>query len=213
MKINSLQRICWIMALSFAVALTIHPNTSRAQSGMEPEPAAAGETSSSLPTATVPSAAAVMEAAQQKAAATGRNVMVIFHASWCGWCKKMDASIQDPSCKEFFEKNYVIEHLTVKETGANVALENPGAEAMLNQYGGGESGIPYWLIFSADGKLLADSKFHSDAPSNSSNGQNMGCPAQPLEVDYFISVLKKTSKMNDADAAAIRARFLKNTSN
>ncbi|SEA52542.1 Thioredoxin-like [Arachidicoccus rhizosphaerae] len=156
------------------------------------------------------SAKQIMEAAKAKASAEHKNVMIIFHASWCGWCKKMDASIQDPSCKDYFEKNYVIEHLTVMEHGANAALENPGAEQMLEEYGGGESGIPYWLIFSPDGKLLADSKFHSDDPANEANGQNMGCPAQTTEVDYFISVLKKTSQMSDSEAAAVKARFLKN---
>ncbi len=29
-----------------------------------------------------------------KHASTGnKNVLVIFHASWCGWCHKMDSSI------------------------------------------------------------------------------------------------------------------------
>lgn len=168
-------------------------------------------TPSKTATTTAPATAEeIMTAAKAKAAATQKNVMIIFHASWCGWCKKMDASIEDASCKAYFDKNYVIEHLTVMENGANVALENPGAEKMLEQYGGGESGIPYWLIFSADGKLLADSKFHTEDPADKANGQNMGCPAQPAEVDYFLSVLKKTSKMTDTEAAAVKTRFLKN---
>lgn len=156
------------------------------------------------------SAEEILTAAKSKAAAEHKNVLIIFHASWCGWCKKMDASIQDPSCKDYFDKNFVIEHLTVKENGANVALENPGAEKMLEEYGGGESGIPYWLIFSPDGKLLADSKFHSADPNDKENGQNMGCPAQPSEVDYFLTVLKKTSTISDSEAAAVKTRFLKN---
>ena len=122
----------------------------------------------------------------------------------------MDASIQDPVCKAYFDKNFVIEHLTVMENGANVALENPGAQQMLETYGGAESGIPYWLIFSPDGKLLANSKFHTGNTTDKENGQNMGCPAQPAEVDYFIGVLKKTSQLSQEQAAAVKARFLKN---
>jgi|GEM_PF-463286 len=152
----------------------------------------------------------IMAAAQAKAKAQHKNVFVIFHASWCGWCKKMDASMQDPACKDYFDKNYVIEHLTVMENGANVSLENPGAQKMLEDYGGGQSGIPFWLIFSPDGKLLADSKFHSDDPGDKANNQNMGCPAQPAEIDYFIQVLKKTSTLSDSEAQAVRTRFLKN---
>jgi thiol:disulfide interchange protein len=163
-----------------------------------------------LKTTAPPTAEQIMTAAKAKAASEHKNVLIIFHASWCGWCKKMDASIEDPSCKAYFDKNYVIQHLTVMENGANVSLENPGAQKMLEDYGGGQSGIPYWLIFSPDGKLLADSKFHSDDPADKANNQNMGCPAQPAEVDYFIQVLKKTSTMSNSEAAAVKARFLKN---
>lgn len=162
-------------------------------------------------TTTAPATAEqIMTAAKAKAAAEHKNVLIIFHASWCGWCKKMDASMQDPTCKAYFDKNFVTQHLTVMENGANVKLENPGAQKMLEDYGGGQSGIPYWLIFSPDGQLLADSKFHSDDPNDKANDQNMGCPAQPAEVDYFIQVLKKTSTMSDSEAAAVKARFLKN---
>lgn len=185
----------WTLSLLMALFFVGTSGKSQAQQSKAAAPASADE---------------IMTAAKARAAAENKNVLVIFHASWCGWCKKMDASIQDPGCKDYFDKNFVIEHLTVMENGANVALENPGAQKMLEEYGGGESGIPYWLIFSPDGKLLADSKFHTDDPNNKANGQNMGCPAQPSEVDYFISVLKKTSQMSDKEAASVRARFLKN---
>jgi thioredoxin-related protein len=41
---------------------------------------------------------------------------LIFHASWCGWCHKMDSSINDPSCKKFFADNYIVTHLVVHES-------------------------------------------------------------------------------------------------
>ena len=200
MKKTTIKNTLGLSLILAALCLTV-PKITQAQQG-----APSTVTSSTAPA----TASEIMEAAKAKAKAEHKNVMIMFHASWCGWCKKMDASIQDPCCKDYFDKNYVIEHLTVMEHGANVSLDNPGAQQMLEQYGGRESGIPYWLIFSADGKLLADSKFHSEDANNEANGQNIGCPAQPAEVDYFISVLKKTSNMSAAEAAAVKARFLKN---
>ena len=59
------------------------------------------------------------------------------------WIRLMN----DPACKEFFDNNYVIDHLVVKESENNKHLENPGAEDLLKQYKGANSGIPFWLDF------------------------------------------------------------------
>jgi hypothetical protein len=48
---------------------------------------------------------------------------------------------------------------------------------------------------------------HSD--EGEVTGNNVGCPAQPDEVAYFIKVLKKTSDLTDAQLEMIRKRFLK----
>ena len=37
----------------------------------------------------------IMEAAYKKASEENKNILLIFHASWCSWCKKMDAAIND----------------------------------------------------------------------------------------------------------------------
>jgi thioredoxin-related protein len=60
-----------------------------------------------------PTADSVLKEACSKAANQQKKVMVIFHASWCGWCQKMDASLNDSSIKPFFDKNFVITHLTI----------------------------------------------------------------------------------------------------
>jgi hypothetical protein len=154
----------------------------------------------------------IMEAAYKQAANEKKNVLIVFHASWCGWCKKFDASVNDPSCKDFFEKSFVIKHLTVLENGENKKLENPGAKELFDNNGGNGQGIPYFLIYDKSGKLIADSRMKYAGDGANAQLKNMGCPAQDEEVAAFIEILKKTSKITDKEAAAITERFKKNKS-
>ena len=149
----------------------------------------------------------IINEAKAEAAKTNKNVFVIFHASWCIWCHRMDTAMNDESVKSFFDKSYVISHLTVDERGEKEKLDNPGANELRTQYGGDQQGIPFWFIIDKNGKLLADSRLHS--ADGKVSGNNVGCPAQPEEVEYFINVLKKTSTLDDAQLALIRTRFLK----
>ncbi len=55
------------------------------------------------------SAEKILETASLQAKDGNKNVFVIFHASWCGWCEKMDKKMDDSRCKDLFNKNYVIE--------------------------------------------------------------------------------------------------------
>jgi thioredoxin-related protein len=151
----------------------------------------------------------ILKEARAEARNSKKNVFVIFHASWCIWCHKMDSSMNDQACKKFFDDSYVIRHLVVHESKDKKNLENPGSIDLLTKYGGSDMGIPFWLIFDQDGKLLADSKI---SPAGTSRGavQNCGCPAAKEEVSYFISVLRKTSDINSQQAAIIEKRFRQN---
>ena len=107
---------------------------------------------------TPPSASDILNKAYQQAAKENKNVFLMFHASWCGWCHKMDKSMNDTSCKKFFDDNYVICHLVTDESKDKKNLENPGAAEMKIKYNGEGLGIPFWLVFDKDGNLLSDSK-------------------------------------------------------
>ncbi len=155
-------------------------------------------------------ASAIMDEAYKQASAEKKNVLVVFHASWCGWCKKFEASINDPSCKDFFDKSFVIARLDVLEQPAKKNLENEGATEFFHKYAGENSGIPFFLIFDKKGKLLADSKMKVAGAAPEKALQNMGCPASEEEVAAFIEILKKTSKINKKESAAITERFKKN---
>jgi thioredoxin-related protein len=156
----------------------------------------------------VPTAEEILKNAYAKAAKENKNVFIIFHASWCGWCHKMDTAMNDANCRDLFKNNYVIEHLTVDESQNKKNLENPGAAEFRKKHGGEGQGIPYWLIFDKDGNLLADSKMRTDPAFP--EGNNTGCPANEKEVEHFVAVLKKTSKLNDQQLETVRKRFRKN---
>lgn len=155
------------------------------------------------------SANEIMSEAFATAKKENKKVLVMFHASWCGWCHKMDTSINDPSIKNFFEKNFVIRHLVVFESKGKENLENPGALDMYNKYSENNQGIPFWLIFDNSESFLADSRMPA-VKNGKESLQNTGCPATKEEVDYLITVLKKTTDLKENELELIRNRFRRN---
>ena len=155
-------------------------------------------------------AEAIVKKAMDEASKSHRNVFIIFHASWCGWCHKMDNAMNDEKLKTFFTENYVVVHLTVDESKDKKELENPGADDIRKKYYGEQQGLPYWFILDAKGNFLADSR--SKAGSADANGKpvNVGCPASVEEVNYFVKVIKETSSFTNQQLALIQERFLKN---
>lgn len=158
----------------------------------------------------VPGAQEVLTKAYKQAKKENKNVILIFHASWCGWCKKMDASIEDAKCRAFFDAHYVIIHLTVDESKDKKNLENPGANEVRLKYHGDKAGLPFWTVLDKDGNLLADSYMRKEGVSKDEAGDNIGCPASENEVAAFIEILKKTSPLKQEQLDIIAARFKEN---
>lgn len=158
-----------------------------------------------------PPAGAVMKEAYAKAKAENKNVILMFHASWCGWCKKMTACFEDPACRKFFDDNYVITYLDILERDGKKNLENPGATDVLKNFGGDPAGgIPYWIVITPQGKVVGTSYMpHADGTPGTAK-DNVGCPAEDNEVAYFTGLLKNSSKLTDDQLAVIATRFRKN---
>jgi thiol-disulfide isomerase/thioredoxin len=152
----------------------------------------------------------VMDDAYKLAAKENKSVMIVFHASWCSWCKKFEASVTDPTCKDFFEKHFVIRYLDIMERPEKQNIENPGAIDIFKKNGGDGGGIPFFLIYDKDKTLLADSKVRATGDGPEKPLQNIGCPTSDDELAAFVSILEKATKITEAEKTAIKTRFRKN---
>ena len=106
----------------------------------------------------------------------------------------MDAFLDRPDIKPVFEKYFVPVKLVVQENEKNKALENAGADALLQKLGG-PAGLPYSAFLDSQGALIVNSK---------RDGQNIGYPGEPQEIDYFVQMMKRAApEMSDEDLKTI----------
>lgn len=143
----------------------------------------------------------VLNKALTQAKTENKNVLLVFHASWCGWCKLMEKNMELPTTKPLFDKNYVTAYLDVQERGEKKSLENPGGQDLMNKYKGETAGLPFWLMLNPKGEVLAD--------SFDLKGENIGSPASQEEVASFLVKLEKTSKLNKTELQTIQQVFVK----
>ncbi|KAA0237489.1 MAG: thioredoxin family protein [Armatimonadetes bacterium] len=153
-----------------------------------------------------PLATDLMRTATDKAKREKKGLMVGFHASWCGWCKKMEAVLARPEVKPVWEKHFVTLWLTVDEPAEKKALENPGAADLRRDNKGEGQGIPFfYFVDPATGKTIVNS---IRPASEGDKGGNVGCPVEPFEIDFFLSMVKKARpNLANDDLQVLRAGF------
>lgn len=147
----------------------------------------------------------ILKAALKNSKDTGKNVFLIFHASWCSWCKRLDKAMQSDELKKIFEDNYVITHLDVLETQPDKinTLENPGGKEIMAKLGGEKSGLPFYAFLDADGKKVADSNVMP------TQNPNIGYPGSAEEIEAFGKLLKVSAKKMSEDQFTVVIDYLK----
>lgn len=140
------------------------------------------------------SANALLAAASARAEKAGDNVLVIFHASWCGWCRKLERFLAVPGIKEPIESNYEVVWLDVDERPNKKQLENPGADALYKKWSNHE-GLPAYAVLSPGGQLLA-------------RDPGVGFPVAPDEIAAFVNLVRATApRVGTADLERMRAEL------
>ncbi len=147
----------------------------------------------------------IMKTALKEAKAEKKNVMIIFHASWCKWCTRLEKAIASPELKDIFKDNWVVTYLDVMERGGKIdSLENPGGKEIMKKYGGENAGLPFCAFVDKSGKLIANSNVMPDKT-------NIGYPGAPDEIVRFTDLLKKSSKkFTEMQRTAILNYLIKN---
>lgn len=147
---------------------------------------------------------AVLKSAMKTATAESKQILLIFHASWCKWCKRLDAALSSTELQPVISKYFVVTHLDVHERAEKVELlENPGGRDKMKSLGAATTGLPFYAILDKKGKKLVNSNVLKD-------NENLGYPGTDEEITAFIGMLKKANKkISSADLTTIQDYLMK----
>lgn len=157
-----------------------------------------------------PSADQVMAAAKAAAVEQRKDIFLVFSASWCQPCREMEDFLKDRKIRPILDRYFVIASLNILEQhGKHPELESPGAEKLAAGFGGGSQGVPFLVFLDEQGHAL----INSNRPvKGQPEGSNVGYPAAPEEIDWFMTMLRKTlPDLTEPQASTIESWLRRNS--
>jgi thiol-disulfide isomerase/thioredoxin len=151
-----------------------------------------------------PTAGEILSQARTTAAAQHKNILLVFSASWCGPCHMFEHFVADPAIAPIMNKAFVIATLDVGENPTDTRHhDTPGAVALRADLGGATAGYPYLIMLDPAGHPIINSL----RPGPSSPGaSNIGYPAIPVEIAWFMQMLQKAAPtLTPQDTATLHA--------
>jgi thiol:disulfide interchange protein len=147
-------------------------------------------------------AAQVRKAAEDRAATEGKAVFLEFHASWCIWCKRLHAMLNDSLVKPVWDKYFVTVEIDSMEHADKVPLENPGWLDLMKEYNATNAGLPYFVFLDPKGTVLGDCR----------DPDNMGYPGGKHDSAAFLAAIAKSApSITPAELGVIQGYLDKNS--
>jgi thiol-disulfide isomerase/thioredoxin len=152
------------------------------------------------------SADALLDEAKAQAK-DGRAIFAVFGASWCGWCKRLDKFLESPEFKPIVSKYFVVAHFTVEESKGKEALNTPGGDELVKRLGG-PAGLPFYAFLDDKGGMIVNSILDPSSKVKGAGG-NIGHPAQPQEIDWFLTMLSRGAPRMTTEERAVADKYLR----
>jgi len=157
----------------------------------------------------------VLDNAKAQAAKEHKLIFLVFGASWCGSCHDLDVFFADPAIRPVLEKYFVVAELHVAEEGGkHPEMESPGGEELIAKLGGTNgkgqvNGVPFFVFLAATGEPIVNSNRPVEGHPA---GDNIGYPAEPYEIDWFMAMLKKAVPQMTSDESRCIEDWLRKAS-
>jgi thioredoxin-related protein len=146
-------------------------------------------------------AAVVRRSAEVQAGKEGKSVFLVFHSTWCIWCKRLNAMLNDPLVKPVWDKYFVTVEIDAMEHPDKTQLENSGWEPIMREYNATNAGLPYFVFLDPKGAVLG----------NCLDPENMGYPGGKHDSAAFLSVIAKSApSITPAELGVIQTYLDKN---
>jgi thiol-disulfide isomerase/thioredoxin len=116
-----------------------------------------------------------VQAALSRASSEDKKVFLTFGAPWCGWCHKLEDFLARPEISAILARDFVVLKVDVDRMTS-------GKDVMKKYRPEESGGIPWFTVLDAKGEKLATSDLLQ--------GQNIGYPAEPKEINAFMSMIE-----------------------